>query len=131
MRPTGGIEPSGSAGERSRALRRRGLHDGRDFGRCSPRAGGAFAFSLAFCSIFGYSLVELTSASVDDGSLGGAGGGGTQVGGGRVGRVGPGWARRGRLGGRTGWGGASASGRGLRGRGSILRQVGREGGQAM
>ena len=31
MRSTGGIEPSGSAGEGRRALRRRDLYDGRDF----------------------------------------------------------------------------------------------------
>ena len=43
MRSAGGIEPSGSAGEGRRALRRRGLHDGRDFGRSSPRSGGALA----------------------------------------------------------------------------------------
>ena len=113
MRTTVGIEPSGSAGERRRAFRRRGLHDGRDFGRCSPRGGGAFAFSLAFCSTLGYGLVELTSASVDDVSVGGAGGGGNRVGRGSVGRVGPGWARRGRGGGRAGLGGASAGSRGL------------------
>ena len=83
MRSAGGIEPSGSAGERRRALRRRGLHDGRDFGRSSPRAGGAIAFSLALCRIFGSSLGELTSASVDDGSVGGAGRG-TRVGRGSV-----------------------------------------------
>ena len=98
MRSAGGIEPSGSAREGSRALRRRGLHDGRDFGRCSPRAGGALAFSLAFCSILGCGLVEITSASVDDGSVGGAGGGGTRMGRGSVGRDRPGWARRGCLG---------------------------------
>ena len=33
VRTTWGIEPSGSAGERRRTFRRRGLHDGRDFGR--------------------------------------------------------------------------------------------------
>ena len=98
MRTTGGIEPSGMAGKRRRAFRRRGLHDGRDFGRCSPRVGGALAFSLAFCSILSYGLVELTSASVDDGRIGGAGGGGTRVGRGSVGRVRPCWVRRGRLG---------------------------------
>ena len=101
MRTTGGIEPSGSAGKRRRAFRRRGLHDGRDFGRCSPRTGRALAYSLAFCSILGCGLVELTSASVDEGSVGGAGGGGTRVGRGSVGGVRPGWARRGRLGGRA------------------------------
>ena len=101
MRTTGGIEPSRSTGKRRRAFPRRGLHDGRDFGRCSSRAGGAFAFSLAFCSILGCGLVEFPSASVDDGSVGGAGGGGTQVGRGGVGGVRPGWARRGRLGGRA------------------------------
>ena len=103
MRTTGGIEPSGSAGKRRRAFRRRGLYDGRDFGHCSPRAGGALAFSLAFCGILSCGLVELTSASVDDSGIGGAGGG-TRVGRGSLGRVkvGPGWARRGRLGRRAG-----------------------------
>ena len=75
MRTAGGVEPSGSAGEGRRALRRRGLHDGRDFGRCGPRTGGALAFSLTLSGVLGCSLVELTSASMDDGSIGGAGGG--------------------------------------------------------
>ena len=100
MRSAGGIEPSGSAGERRRGSRRRGLRDGGDFGRCSPRTGGALAFSLALCGVLGCGLVELTSASVDDGSIGGAGGG-TRVGRGSVRRDGPGWMRGGRLG---GWG---------------------------
>ena len=98
---TGGVKPSGSAGEGRRAIRRRGLHDGRDFGRCGPRSGGALAFSLTLSGVFGCGLVELTSASVNDGSIGGAGGG-TRVGGGSVGGVGPGWARRGCLGGGAG-----------------------------
>ena len=92
MRSAGGIEPSGSAGEGRRSLRRRGLHNGRDFGRCSPRAWGALAFSLALCGVLGCSLVELTSASMNDGSIGGAGGG-TQVGRGSVGEVRPDWTR--------------------------------------
>ena len=98
MGSTGGIKPSGSAGEGRKALRRRGLHDGRDFGRCGPRSGGALAFSLTPSGVFGCGLVELASASVDDGSIGGARGG-TRVGRGSVGRVGPGWARGGCLGG--------------------------------
>ena len=97
MRSAGGIEPSGSAGERRRALWRRGSHDGRNFGCCSPRTGGALAFSLALCGVLGCGLVELTSTSVDDGSIGGVGGG-TRVGRDSVGGVGPGWARGGRLG---------------------------------
>ena len=94
MGSTGGVKPSGSAAEGRRAFRRRSLHDGRDFGHCGPRTGGALAFSLTLSGVFGYGLVELTSASVNDGSIGGAGGG-TRVGRGSVGGVGPGWTRRG------------------------------------
>ena len=90
----GGVKPSGSAGEGRRVFRRRGPHDGRDFGRCSPRTGGALAFSLTLSGVFGSRLVELTSASVNDGSIGGARGG-TRVGRGSVGGVGPVWTRRG------------------------------------
>ena len=111
MRSAGGVKPSGSAGKRRRALRRRGLHNGRDFGRCGPRSGGPLAFGLTLGGVFGCGLVELTSASVDDGSIGGAGGG-TRVGRGSVGGVGPGWARRGCLGGGAGRRGASTGGRG-------------------
>ena len=98
---TGGVKPSGSAGEGRRAFRRRGLTDGRDFGRCGPRTGGALAFSLALSGVFGCGLVELTSASVNDGSIGGARGG-TRVGRGSVGWVGPGWTRGGCMGGGDG-----------------------------
>ena len=101
MRSAWGVEPSGSAGEWRRALRRRGLHDGRNFGRCGPRSGGALAFGLTLSGVFGCCLVELTSTSVDDGSIGGARGG-IRVGRGSVGWVGPGWARRGYLGGGAG-----------------------------
>ena len=94
MRSAGGIQPSGSAGKGRSALRRKGLHDGRDFGRCSPRAGGALAISLALCGVFGCGLVELTSGSVDEGSIGAAGGR-TRVGRGSVGGVGPGSTRGG------------------------------------
>ena len=41
MSSAGGIEPSESAGEGRRALGGSGLHDCCNFGRCSPRAGGA------------------------------------------------------------------------------------------
>ena len=112
MRSAGVVEPSGMTGERRRALRRRGLHDGRDFGHCSPRAGGALAFSIALYSVLGCGLVELTGASMNYCSVGGAGGE-TRVGRGSVGLVGPGWARRGRLGGGARCRVASAGGRGM------------------
>ena len=101
MRSAGGVVPSGSAGEGRRALRRGGLHDSGDFGRCGPRSGGALAFGLTLRGVFDWGLVELTSASREDSSIGGAGGG-TRVGRGSVGGVGPGWVRRGYLGGGAG-----------------------------
>ena len=84
------IKPSGSAGEGSRALQRRGLHDWRDLGSCSACGWGALAFSLALYGVLGCRFVELNSASVDDGSVGGAGGG-TRVGRGRMTGFEPGW----------------------------------------
>ena len=86
MRSAGGIEPSGRATEGRKALLRSGPHDGRDFGRCSASAWAALAFGLLLSGILGCSLVELTSASVYDGSIGGAGGG-TRVGRGSVGSL--------------------------------------------
>ena len=100
MGSAGGIEPSGSAGEARRALQSRGLHDGRDGGRCSSRAWGAPALSLALYDVLSCGLVELTTVSVNVGSTGGVGGG-TRVGRGSVGGVGPGRTRKRHLGGGT------------------------------